>query len=455
MVVNFLSKDSSPGNARNRTIVATSTTEAEYVAAANLFVDRVVVQINCWDSGQEHGSSSNQPHLLHLHLFINNTKHLSQHLHLHLTLFIHTTPTPIPTSTSPPPPPETEPSTDEHIYEEQSPVYYHFLPSQAQAPTNHGKCNSELCQEVKEVGTGLVTLLQQRHMLQGGNYEEEIGPNTLDAAKLSQGCLFKSRSIDKEGRYKRRKESIGKKVVSSLDFQEDNTGAEKVNAASIEVNTASKVNTGSIELNTVIEQVKKLQRKTKEQDLYKRKPSLQIAIRLVPYKRKRSCKQFTFGCSSRTRIAEEEELTASTEEKKRLKLSTEEACFGSEHQGGRTLLRKCVDFRGIQERYSKRLKEDKDDEAKVDEPHKEAYKRTKNKYSQNSKELASPEQTATGKGISNPLMAVMVCQKPYGIQLTNVSSTERVNTPGSDENRLKLYDLMYKIVKVADARVKD
>ncbi|GJT99268.1 hypothetical protein Tco_1094786 [Tanacetum coccineum] len=68
------------------------------------------------------------------------------------------------------------------------------------------------------------------------------------------------------------------------------------------------------------------------------------------------------------------------------------------------------------------------------------------------KGLTSPEQTATGKGISNPLMAVMVCQKPYGIQLTNVS---RVNTPGSDENRLKLYDLMYKIVKVADARVKD
>ncbi|GJY04318.1 hypothetical protein Tco_0370258, partial [Tanacetum coccineum] len=54
------------------------------------------------------------------------------------------------------------------------------------------------------------------------------------------------------------------------------------------------------------------------------------------------------------------------------------------------------------------------------------------------KGLTSPEQTATGKGISNPLMAVL-----------------RVNTPGSDENRLKLYDLMYKIVKVADKMVKD
>ncbi|GJU82068.1 hypothetical protein Tco_1284433, partial [Tanacetum coccineum] len=44
------------------------------------------------------------------------------------------------------------------------------------------------------------------------------------------------------------------------------------------------------------------------------------------------------------------------------------------------------------------------------------------------KGLTSPEQTATGKGISNPLMAVMVCQKPYGIQLTNVSSTESKST---------------------------
>ncbi|GKG62010.1 hypothetical protein Tco_0623727, partial [Tanacetum coccineum] len=39
----------------------------------------------------------------------------------------------------------------------------------------------------------------------------------------------------------------GKKVVSSLDFQEDNTGAKKIN-------TAGEINTGSIELNTVIEQ---------------------------------------------------------------------------------------------------------------------------------------------------------------------------------------------------------
>ncbi|GJZ89397.1 hypothetical protein Tco_0661179 [Tanacetum coccineum] len=92
---------------------------------------------------------------------------------------------------------------------------------------------------------------------------------------------------------------------------------------------------------------------------------------------------------------------------------------------------------------SKRLKEDKDDEAKDDEPTKKLTKRRKQiarkgmhtsmdenvsddsdkvdeqeETNTGSKGLTSPDQTATGKGISNPLMAVMVCQKPYGSQLT-------------------------------------
>ncbi|GJZ59171.1 hypothetical protein Tco_0614987 [Tanacetum coccineum] len=48
----------------------------------------------------------------------------------------------------------------------------------------------------------------------------------------------------------------------------------------------------------------------------------------------------------------------------------------------------------------------------------------KGKIRVGAKGLTSPEQTATGKGISNPFMAIMVCQKPYGIQLTNVSRTK-------------------------------
>ncbi|GKG22417.1 hypothetical protein Tco_0387720, partial [Tanacetum coccineum] len=75
---------------------------------------------------------------------------------------------------------------------------------------------------------------------------------------------LKTRSIDKGRRYKRRKEAKGKKVVSSLDFQEEaDAGAEHVNTASVEkVNTASAeqvstvegINTGSIKLSTGDEQ---------------------------------------------------------------------------------------------------------------------------------------------------------------------------------------------------------
>ncbi|GKG47159.1 hypothetical protein Tco_0504356, partial [Tanacetum coccineum] len=61
-------------------------------------------------------------------------------------------PSPTPTSTPttpPPPPPETEPPTDEHIYEEQSPVHHHFSPSQAQA-TSH-KPTDDLLQTVPKL----------------------------------------------------------------------------------------------------------------------------------------------------------------------------------------------------------------------------------------------------------------------------------------------------------------
>ncbi|GJW05725.1 hypothetical protein Tco_1568148 [Tanacetum coccineum] len=108
--------------------------------------------------------------------------------------------------------------------------------------------------------------------------------------------------------------------------------------------------------------------------------------------------------------------------------------------------------------------------------------------------LTSPEQTATGKDMSNPFMVLMVYQKSYSSQLTMIhvlrvelvlsppwnytllvakgltsprangylvkalsnpliaddllkiiwlSMYHRVNTPGSDENSMKLYDLMY------------
>ncbi|GKA18606.1 hypothetical protein Tco_0698521 [Tanacetum coccineum] len=83
----------------------------------------------------------------------------------------------------------------------------------------------------------MVTLLQPKVLLQGREQVEDISPNTLEAAKnLSKVASLKSRSIDKGRRYKRRKETKSKKVVSSLDFQDHDT-AEKINTAG-EVNAA-------------------------------------------------------------------------------------------------------------------------------------------------------------------------------------------------------------------------
>ncbi|GJS90337.1 hypothetical protein Tco_0772973 [Tanacetum coccineum] len=67
--------------------------------------------------------------------------------------------------------------------------------------------------------------------------QELVTPSTL---QMLQG---------RNKRYKRRKEAKGKKVVSSLDFQEE------VDAGAEQVNTAEGVNTGSIKLSTVSEQV--------------------------------------------------------------------------------------------------------------------------------------------------------------------------------------------------------
>ncbi|GJW34296.1 hypothetical protein Tco_0054328 [Tanacetum coccineum] len=97
---------------------------------------------------------------------------------------------------------------------------------------------------------GLVTPSTTKVNASGEEQVEDISPNTLEAAKtLSRVASLKPKSIDKGRRYKRRKETKGKKVVSSLDFQEEvDTGAEQVN-------TAEGVNTGSIKLSTVSEQV--------------------------------------------------------------------------------------------------------------------------------------------------------------------------------------------------------
>ncbi|GJU59099.1 putative reverse transcriptase domain-containing protein, partial [Tanacetum coccineum] len=232
------------------------------------------------------------------------------------------TPPPIPTPT---PIPDTEPTPFEHIYEEPSPVHHHFSPPQEQAPSQMpmddllhevpklisridslemdlkqtkltmGNAIVKLVKKVKKLEgflkrrnlvlsdseeeepeaqgrksqddpqdssvQGLVTPSTTKVKASGEEQEEDISPNTLEAAKtLSKVASLKTRSIDKGRRYKRRKEAKGKKVVSSLDFQEEaDAGAEQVNTASAEqvntasaeqVSTAEGINTGSIKLST-------------------------------------------------------------------------------------------------------------------------------------------------------------------------------------------------------------
>ncbi|GKF66665.1 hypothetical protein Tco_0193182, partial [Tanacetum coccineum] len=97
---------------------------------------------------------------------------------------------------------------------------------------------------------GLVTPSKTTVNTSGEEQAKDISPTTLETAKtLSRVASQKPKSIDKGRRYKRRKETKGKKIVSSLNFQEEvSTGAEGVN-------TAKGVNTGSIKVSTVSRQV--------------------------------------------------------------------------------------------------------------------------------------------------------------------------------------------------------
>ncbi|GJW47857.1 hypothetical protein Tco_0079503 [Tanacetum coccineum] len=120
--------------------------------------------------------------------------------------------------------------------------------SEEEEPEAQGRKNQD--DPLASLVQGLVTPSTTKVDASGEEQVEDISPNTLEAAKtLSRVASLKPKSIDKGRRYKRRKETKGKKVVSSLDFQEEvDTGAEQVN-------TAEGVNTGSIKLSTGSEQI--------------------------------------------------------------------------------------------------------------------------------------------------------------------------------------------------------
>ncbi|GJR32530.1 hypothetical protein Tco_1108762 [Tanacetum coccineum] len=195
------------------------------------------------------------------------------------------TPLPIPTPTPPPIPtptptpiPKTEPAPFEHTYEEPSPLISRIDSLETDLKETKLTMGNALVKLVKKVKKlegflkrrnmvlsdseeeepeaqgrksqddpldslvhGLVTPSTTKVNVSGEEQVEDISPNTLEAAKtLSRVASLEPKSIDKGRRYKRRKKTKGKKLVSSLDFQEEvDTGAEQVN-------TDEGFNTGSI-----------------------------------------------------------------------------------------------------------------------------------------------------------------------------------------------------------------
>ncbi|GJT80745.1 transposase, MuDR, MULE transposase domain protein [Tanacetum coccineum] len=197
----------------------------------------------------------------------------------------------------------------EHTFEEPSPAHQHFSPPQEHAQghmsmddllqlvhqlmTRTDSLEKDLKQTKLTMGSAIVKLvkkvkklegiLKRRNVVLSDSKEEEPedqGRKSQDdpLVSLVQGL---PKSIDKGRRYKRRKETKGKKVVTSLDFQEE-----------VSTGYAEGVNTGSIKAREgkapmIIEEAFK---KTKEQILQE-EASLAEAIRLDTLDKEEEAKQ--------------------------------------------------------------------------------------------------------------------------------------------------------------------
>ncbi|GJS90352.1 hypothetical protein Tco_0772988 [Tanacetum coccineum] len=208
-------------------------------------------------------------------------------------------PPPIPTPTPTPTPiPASIPTPFEHTFKEPSPVHQHFSPPQEQA---QGQMTmNDLLQVVPQLISRITAYkrnLKQTKLTMGKCYSEtrrKVKNEIRQILLYETGYSFynKSRMLQEEQVEKtKKKETKGKKVVSSLVFQEEvDTGAE-------EIHTAEGVNTGSIKLSTVSEQVNT----GSEQEA-----SLAEAIRLDSLQKEEEAKQIHLDSLLAQRIAEEE-----------------------------------------------------------------------------------------------------------------------------------------------------
>ncbi|GJZ04951.1 hypothetical protein Tco_0538226 [Tanacetum coccineum] len=152
-----------------------------------------------------------------------------------------------------------------------------FSDSEEEEPEDQGRKSQD--DPLVSLVQGLVTPSKTTVNASGEEQVEDISPNTLEAAKtLSRVASQKPKSIDKGRRYKRRKETKGKKVVTSLDFQEEvSTGyAQEQILAVLNVST--------------------------------RESSLAKAIRLDTLEKEEEAKQVHLDSLLAQRLAEEEEL---------------------------------------------------------------------------------------------------------------------------------------------------
>ncbi|GJT42205.1 hypothetical protein Tco_0950920 [Tanacetum coccineum] len=165
-----------------------------------------------------------------------------------------------------------DPEPMEHTFEEPSPAHQHFSPPQEHAQgqrtldylfqvvpqlmTKIDSLEKDLKQTKLTMGSAIVKLvkkvkkmegiLKRRNVVLSDSEEEESEAQ----GRKSQDDPLVSLVQGLGRRYKRRKETKGKKVVTSLDFQE------KVSTRYAEgINTVEGVNTGSIKVSTVSRQV--------------------------------------------------------------------------------------------------------------------------------------------------------------------------------------------------------
>ncbi|GJY00209.1 hypothetical protein Tco_0357227, partial [Tanacetum coccineum] len=142
-----------------------------------------------------------------------------------------------------------------------------FSDSGVEEPKDQGRKSQD--DPLVSLVQGMVTPSKTTVNTSGEEQVEDISPTTLEAAKtLFRVASQKPKSIDKGRRYKRRKEAKGKKVVTSLEFQEE-------------------VSTGEGKAPMIIEEAPK---KTKEKILQK-EASLAEAIRLDTLEKEEEAKQ--------------------------------------------------------------------------------------------------------------------------------------------------------------------